>query len=546
MSAFTKPPAKSTAASAPAQTPQQIVSAIEDFLAAHPRSLIYEDGTQLFDLHDARYTLSTEHDRCTIHLWSEEKNLVRRIVSFRPRKGSLSLATLRFGQTKPKTLELVSDPDRRTPSTREATRTRYLPVIERALKTHFPHWAIEPFHTAMDLEKSFGPAYARGTMHQGQQAWAVVGVNAAETVPTIDGVLTLGILWLQHCRDNAGGRRLFQGVRLIVPPRMATLTLQRMQWLRTDAAQWELYELDEHAGTLEDRDPADTGNLVNRLPHAPNEAAANDRFAAAVAKFYELIPPEQRIHVEQRLRSSTHMTLSLHGLEFARIRMTVAANSFNREVEIFVGAGPNETPLNDETAPQLSHAIERLFARRHVEGERNDPLYRAQPERWLESSLRRNIAPLTSGTSSFAQFDADHVYSQVPAFASTDRGMIDLLTVTREGRLAVLELKANEDMHFALQALDYWIRVRWHHTQTVDASTGLGAFQAHGFFSTLRLMPDPPLLYLVAPSLRIHPATEIVLRYLKQEVEWTTLGLTEHWRREMKVIFRKRSRGQQV
>ncbi len=38
--------------------------------------------------------------------------------------------------------------------------------------------------------------------------------------------------------------------------------------------------------------------------------------------------------------------------------------------------------------------------------------------------------------------------------------MIDVLTLTREGRLAVLELKADEDIHLPLQGLDYWARVR--------------------------------------------------------------------------------------
>ena len=37
--------------------------------------------------------------------------------------------------------------------------------------------------------------------------------------------------------------------------------------------------------------------------------------------------------------------------------------------------------------------------------------------------------------------------------------MLDLLTVTRGGRLAILELKVDEDLHFPLQGLDYWIRV---------------------------------------------------------------------------------------
>ena len=120
--------------------------------------------------------------------------------------------------------------------------------------------------------------------------------------------------------------------------------------------------------------------------------------------------------------------------------------------------------------------------------------------------------------------------------------MLDLLSVTGDGRLAVLELKANEDLHFALQGLDYWLRVRWHHTQTVDAATGMGAFQRHGYFRGVRLSADPPRLFLVAPSLRIHPATEQVLRYFKPEVEWTLLGLDERWRSRMRVITRKRSR----
>ena len=189
----------------------------------------------------------------------------------------------------------------------------------------------------------------------------------------------------------------------------------------------------------------------------------------------------------------------------------------------------------------LRDLVQRLFERRHAGGSAKDPLFRMQPEAWLESSLRQNIGPLTEGQGSLAQFDPEHVYAQVPAFQASDRGMLDLLTVTRDGRLAVLELKADEDMHFALQGLDYWLRVRWHHTQTVDSSTGLGAFQSHGYFPGMRLSPEPPRLYLVAPSLRIHPATQTVLRYVKPEVEWTLLGLGEAWRDQVKVITRVRS-----
>jgi hypothetical protein len=138
------------------------------------------------------------------------------------------------------------------------------------------------------------------------------------------------------------------------------------------------------------------------------------------------------------------------------------------------------------------------------------------------------------------RLDPGHVYAQVPAIAgASDRGLLDLLGVTADGRLAVIELKADDDLHFALQGLDYWIRVRHHHRQTADAATGLGEFQRHGYFRGVELSPLPPRLYLVAPALRIHPATETVLRYLSPRVEWHLLALDERWRQQIRVVWRK-------
>jgi hypothetical protein len=149
--------------------------------------------------------------------------------------------------------------------------------------------------------------------------------------------------------------------------------------------------------------------------------------------------------------------------------------------------------------------------------------------------LRRDVEPLD------AHLDGTHVYTQVPAFAAADRGMLDLLGVTDDGRLAVIELKADEDLHLALQGLDYWVRVRWHHLQNPDNVTGLGEFQRHGYFGGLRLSSEAPRLYLVGPALRIHPATEVVLRYLSPRVEWILVALDERWRAKVKVVWRKRS-----
>lgn len=520
----------------PEQTVEQVAAALEAFLAECPGAIVLEDGNALFDMREAKYSLATEHGRCTLHLWSEDRNLVRRVSGTTLRNGVLRLSTLRFGQTKPQTLELSPDKDRRTLSTREATRVKYLRVLERVLERNFPEWKPDGFRTAMDLEKSFGPAYARGSLVEGQKAWAVIAVNEEESQATVDGILTIGILWLQHCRDSANGRRLYRGLRLIVPRGMATLTLSRLAWLNTSAAQWELWELDQAAEALKPRDTADHGNLMTRLMRAPNIAAAQERFAESAAHVMKLVPEPMREVVEQRIRSGTEMAFLLHGLEFARVRMGYAGNSFNSAQEITFGAGVNETPLTEENEDELRGLVARLFARRAADGDKRDPLYRMQPERWLESVLRRDVEPLD------AHLDATHVYTQVPAFAAADRGMLDLLGVTGDGRLAVIELKADEDLHLALQGLDYWIRVRWHHLQNPDQMAGLGEFQRHGYFGGVRLSAEAPRLYLVAPALRVHPATEVVLRYLSPRVEWTLVALDERWRSKVKAVWRKRNR----
>ncbi|HEY4380163.1 MAG TPA: hypothetical protein VGN01_07435 [Acidobacteriaceae bacterium] len=527
----------------PEQTVEQIAVALEGFLAEYPKAVVVEEGKVLFDMRSAKYSLGTEHGRCTLQLWSEEGNIVRR-VSAAVERGSardrmLRLTTHRFGQTRPGSLELLADQDRRTPTTREATRVRYLRVLERAmLRTQdnaWGDWKPDGFRTAMDLERSFGPAYARGSLVQGQHAWAVIAVNAAEAQAIVDGILTLGVLWLAHCRENAGGRRLYRGLRLIVPRGMATLTASRLAWMNPDAAQWELWEFDEKTEELVERDAADHGNLSTRLLQAPSEVSARERFAESATRVTQLVPEAMREVVEQRIRSGTEMAFLLHGLEFARVRAGYAGASFNRVQEITFGAGANETPLTDENAGDLRGLVARLFARRCAGGEKRDALYRMQPERWLENALRRDVSVIDR------HLDAAHVYTQVPAFAAADRGMLDLLSVDKDGRLAVIEVKADDDLHLALQGLDYWVRVRWHHQQNPDATSGLGEFQRHGYFGGVRLAEGAPRLYLVAPALRIHPATEAVLRYLSPRVQWTLVALDERWRQQVKVVWRKRS-----
>jgi len=524
----------------PAPSASQLAQSIEEYLTDHPAAAVLEDGRVLFDMRTARYAVSEQHGRCLLQLWSDERNLIRTVVELAERAQCLRLMTRRMGAPKPQALEFAAVNDRRTPTAREVARRNYQRVLERALTRRFIGSKVDGLRSAMDLEHSFGPAYVRGRLLKGTAADAVIGVSEVESGAMVDGILTLGVLWLDHCRRKGDGRRHFGGLKVVVPAGAWRTTAERMAWLNHAAAEFQLFTLDERSEELEAVDFRDTGNLDARLVHAFSAAAAVERCQAGVSRLLELVPALARERVEVRATSASEVGLYLHGLEFARVRHGFMAHSFAREDEITFGAGSNETPLTIESEALCRELLARLFRSRQPDGAHTDPLFRMQPERWLEARLRAEIVELLPG------LRQDLLYAQVPALSTGDRGLLDLLTLDRNSRLAVIELKADEDLHLPLQALDYWIRVRALNADRQPATGNAGgrplsAFERQGYFAGSEVSDLPPRLLLAAPALRIHPANEPVLRYFSPQIEWELVALSEHWRRELKVVFRKRS-----
>ena len=522
-----------------ADSPAQLAAAIVAYFTQHAAAAVLEDGRVVFDMRWAKFSASESHGRCVLQLWNEERNLVRSVVSVEARAGSLRVLTRRMGAAKAETLELVPSRERRTPTSHDAARLEYLRLLERVFQRMWPEWTMEGMRSAADLEHSFGPAYVRGRLLRGGTAEVVIGVGAEESSATVDGVLTLGLLWLDYCREQSvrrgGGNRHFGGLRVVVPAGAWRTTAERMAWLNHGLAGFRLFTLDEGSEELAEIDYRDAGNVESRLVHAFNVSAALERTQAGVARVMRLMPATGRERVEVRANSAGEVGLLLHGLEFARVRQGAAAHSFAREEEISFGAGAHETPLNEETEQLCGELLARLFAGRRVDGEHTDALFRLQPERWLESRIRMHLEAFLPALC------RDFLYSQVPAIGAGERGMLDLLTLDREGRLTVIEVKADEDMQLPLQGLDYWIRVRALNAERQRMGTReIGAFEQAGYFAETQVASRPPKLLLVAPALRIHPSNEIVLRYLSPQVEWELVAVSEHWRRELKVVFRKR------
>jgi len=483
-------------------------------------------------LGQAKYSISGEHNKCLLHLWSAERNTVRRVLEAEVKNGTLRLAVQRLGQARPTKLEICRERDRRSPTAKKAARASYEQKLRRAIERHFPGMAITRLTSGVDLEKSFGPIYARGVLRQGQSAFALLGVNASETQASIDAALTFGILWLDVCRENphfsqkqgeVGHPRSFlvEGLILFVPAGCSALVRERMANLNRAAAKWRLFEFDERHDAVLEMECTDRGNVATRLVHATNETAALERFAESIARVQGILP-----NCEVAVLSPAEIAFRWRGLEFARARMGAEVVTFRSKQEIVFGVGAEERVLEDRNFGPFVQLLEALREARHPYGPRQDRLFRLHPERWLESLVRADVSVIDE------RLETESVYSQVPAFSAADRAMIDVLTLTRDARLAVVELKADEDIHLPLQGLDYWARVQWHH--------GRGEFLKFGYFGGRELSAEVPLLFLVAPALHVHPATDVILRYISPEIEWAFAGIDERWREGVKVVFRKR------
>ena len=135
-------------------TPDSLRSALEEFLGGSRHAVVLEDGARIYDLADSKYSISGEFNKCLLHLWSAERNTVRRVLDAEVRNGNLRLMVQRLGQTRPSKIEICGNTEHRTPTARKAARTVYQQHLRRALERNFPGFTVTKLSNAVDLERS--------------------------------------------------------------------------------------------------------------------------------------------------------------------------------------------------------------------------------------------------------------------------------------------------------------------------------------------------------------------------------------------------------
>jgi hypothetical protein len=316
-------------------------------------------------------------------------------------------------------------------------------------------------------------------------------------------------------KENAGDRIVPEGLRFFVP--QGTRQRLRARLLAFSASlRAEIYEMREPDAALQKIDRADAGNLESWLVTRDQLESVLRAASETITRIRAMLPVNADAIQCRVPAAANEVALAFHGMQFAR---------WTRQ-GVFFGLGTSTELLatsNERALERRLHPLE--LHRSPVATDTNHALYRGAPERWLESVVLEDPAKLD------ALLDTRHFYSQVPALAAGDRGVLDLLGITRPGRRVVIELKASEDLQLPVQAVDYWLRVRRHQRE--------GDFQRDGYFAGVAIDPQPPLVWLVSPGLRFPSATDTLLQYLSPEIRVTRIGLAENWRRGLKIIFRQ-------
>jgi len=471
---------------------------------------VRENGGSVASFSGMSWEVRGDGEKPLLHLWSDQFNLTRRVLAITDHSEQrLALAVERFGRTKPDRLEFIRREFER--GARELSREEFRDRLTHLLAEQFPDEKLESLAVSSDLEHSLSGNYARGILRRGSAYIAVLAVPGGESSEAINDSLTFALLWLQHSR-HSNSRGPITSLRLILPRNTCSTVAYRLGALDPQLT-CELYEHDPALNNFEKIDPRCASNLNTWLvPHRESEALLHQARPSLDA-IIALAPQAVTLHPAGQFHE---VWLHFRGLPFARWD----------DGRVFFGINDAREELTSASRPALKHLLQDLEAHRHpLASDTRHSLFRAQPERWLESIVREDVTRID------AMLDQRFVYAQVFANAGGEHGILDLLTVTRLGQLAIIELKASEHIHLPLQAADYWLRVR--------RQLQSGEIARYGYFPGVTLQQASPLVYLVAPALRFHPTTDHLLNCLSPELEIVRVGLAESWRRGLRVVMRQ-------
>ncbi len=490
--------------------PDRIAATIADFLSTCHCPALLEPGEKPLVLVRDHFRMDTTPRGLWLEAWDDGRFWSRKILSAGTASGKkLRLEAFRFGKANV-AVTLVDVADSRTaPAIDKSNRSAFAEQFRLFLHRQFGGWRCENFRSEAKLENSFSPTYPSALYTRGQEAVAAI---AAPDRDTSFHALSFALVWLDWIRRWHGeicSRRLL----LYLPEAFArpvVLLARELDRRKVDVEIW-LYAADGGEYQL---DTQDLGNLETTLLPRYSRLGGPAWWQLFVGQFKAVDTVEE---------ADGSISYRVRGLEFARLR--VDGRSGANSTPMLEFGVKRKRSARQSDLPVIEALIQEILSLRHHGAiDRANPVYLAMPERWLESQVRRNLNEID------ACLDPVCVYGQSLGSLHGERSAVDLLAIDSQDRLALLELKATEDIHLPLQAFDYWLRIRQH--------LAAGDFAGSGYFPGRQISGNAPRIFLVAPSLHFHPSSEAILQWLPPGCEIVRVGVNASWRQRIDAVMR--------
>ena len=405
-------------------------------------------------------------------------------------------------------------------SAREAVAVARMRECEKlaSLVSEFAFAKLERASLSAGARRGEPGRWARILLRKGRKCIAVAAPVVRIGAEGAEAFLASSLLWLARLESGAARARP-DALWLIMPRALLDATCERVALLRDGLrARTSVFEIDEARTEVTPVRMPELEELLTqdapRLFHPASQPASD-----FVESIISLAPDAIDV-----VRARRGETLRFNGLSFARVRRIMDTE----QIWFGVERASRRRLLDEEGAEDLLKLVAELKEHRRAEAtERKHAHYRAAPEAWLESILRRDITRLDPGlrlAPLHAQFRTPHA-GKISAARP-----VDLLALRNDGRLAVIELKVSEDVSLALQGADYWRRISTYH--------GGGQIRRARLFGDAEISNDLPLVYLVAPMLRFHRSFATLSRTIRPEIEMYRFDLNEDWRAGVRVVRR--------
>jgi hypothetical protein len=503
-------------------TPARIESAhskIAELLAAHAEWFCSLNGADTQPMRRSELEIAVSYGRLILTTWTEKGSRAWKIFDWEWTSGKLMLrASRRLGAERP-LIELIpraaASEIALTVKSARQQRSKQLGLLACAMQSGAK---LERVALSPGARRGQPGRYARIVLRQKHQRIAVTGSVASSKPSDADAFLSSALMWFKRTSERARSPYI-QHLWLVVENDLLKPTLQRVALLRRSLRESiAVYVVDQELTEM-------------KLAEVPTREALWKRKLAR----FPPVPPTEPTEFSSGLTrlagdaidvvGARHgETLRYFGLPFARVRRLL------RTERIWFGVeGAHRRLLDEKTEQEWWNLLTSLIEQRSPSAvDHQHALYRNAAEAWLESLLRRNITRLDPGL----------IIAPLHAQFRTARGgvlgvrPVDLLALRQDGRLVVIELKVSEAREHVLQGVDYWQRVEAHRRRGHIARAKL--------FGDRKISNESPLVYLVAPTLRVHPSFNALARSIDPEIEIYRFDINEDWRAGVRVMRRLR------